>query len=145
MPELRSDLQDPSDVIGKILESKPASPREVFLYEWWEDSQKRNIPLLNDVLRSLLTLSAALSGSSMIFLSQVDGRLRVAASVFFLCAMMVSLHGLLPIAGKVSGYRPAEIAAHKERAQRLKTLQARLAASFIFGGLVTIALSLFWK
>ena len=127
--------------IPEVIQSVPASAVDAFLYGWWEESQKRNIPLLNDVLRSLMTLSTALSGSSLLFLNQVDVSYRLGAATFFLLALIVSLKGILPFEGRIRASRPDEILAHKQKAQEAKKIHVQAAAALIVIGLVVVGIA----
>jgi hypothetical protein len=122
--------------------AQPATETEVFLKEWAKETIKRNIPLLNDVLRSLLTLSTALSGAS--FLAQtVTPAFRVGAAICFLGAMLASLRGILPYEGTGSFLVPEEIRIHKEKAQESKLACVKLAAGLIIFGIVAAAIGTF--
>ena len=54
MPTMQDALPSAAEINTPL--AKQPSVRDEFLYSWWEESVKRNIPLLNDVLRTLLTL-----------------------------------------------------------------------------------------
>ena len=127
----------------EVVEAPTADPYDAFLCEWWEDSQKRNLPLLNEILRSLLTLATALSGSALLLLQQAEPGLRIAAALSFLAAAGVALYGALPFAGKAHPYLPDEIAAHKSHAQLIKLTCAQAAGGLIAIGLGLLMLAVF--
>jgi len=117
--------------------AEPATEAEIFLKEWAKDTIKRNIPFLNETLRSLLSLAIGLSGASMIFMGAgVRIQFRAVAVLFFLASAVISLLGASPYEGQVSFFCPADIETHKAKALRFKLASVRWATGLILAGIV---------
>jgi hypothetical protein len=106
----------------------------LFYVEWGAETLKRNLTLANEVLRSLLTLSATMLGGSIAFLDKVAAPpFPAIAAAVFLLALGASLLGVLPYEGKADLRIPKQIERHKRAAfdKKLGLLKAA-------GGLLVI-------
>jgi hypothetical protein len=109
----------------------------LFYVEWGAETLKRNLTLANEVLRSLLTLSATMLGGSIAFLDKVATRpFPGIAAVLFLLALIASLLGVLPYEGEVDLRIPKQIEQHKRAAFEKKVLLLKTAGGLLALGFI---------
>jgi hypothetical protein len=109
----------PSDDNGVAQQpSEYASATEAFFTRFGEELYKRNLPLLNEVLRQLLTTSVALMGGGVAFLGAdlCNPDLRIAALIMFFLAVCAALIGVHPYRNNLALGMPYEIMASVENA-----------------------------
>lgn len=104
------------------LVGKPLTEEDQFYLGWGYDSLKANFQLANEILRQLVTLSAALLGSSVYFLGKgaIPEKMVTPILLLLLASLIVSLLGVLPYTGTVDLNSPDKIRAHKESALKRK-------------------------
>src|SRR5437870_12649275 len=108
-----------ADEIAEVAAEK-ATETDIFLKEWGKETVRRNIPFLNEVLRSLLTLSVALCGGSLVLGPTISIGWRVVAGSAFLIAAIVALVVVMPYKGAASFLVPADVLSHKQKAISFK-------------------------
>lgn len=129
----------PDEVIEA--EAQPADPVDVFHLEWARETLKRNLPFANEVLRSLMTLSATMLGGSIAFLDRVSSPwARIVAIICFLLALIASLLGVRPFEGTTELQIPSRIKEHKEKALKKKQDCLRWAGSLLYLGFLVALL-----
>ena len=81
-----------------VIQGRMATAEEEFFVGLGESIFKGTIPYLNDVLKQLLTVSIALSGGTLMFLSdpQCSKGMKLAAAVLFGAAIICAFVGVLP-------------------------------------------------
>lgn len=123
--------------------SEPLSAEERYYLEWARETEKRNLTLINEVLRQLVTLTVALLAGSVAFLKEgiLPIGFRVALVMCLLASLVASLLGVIPFQGTVAG-SPLSIKRHKERAVRWKHFWLRLAAGLLVVGFLCAILGL---
>jgi hypothetical protein len=128
----------------EILEGKPTTSEGEFYIAWAQETQKRNMIYANEVLRSLMTLSATLLGGSIAFLQKelIEPRCRWFAIGFFMGALVLSMYGSLPYEGSVHPSMPKAIEKHKFNAYQFKATLILGAAILLFLGLLSAVLGL---
>jgi hypothetical protein len=133
----------PHEKILSVEVSKP-DPEAEFFADWGLETFKRNLTFVNETLRSVMTLSSALAGGSVVFgvQSGLSPSARVIAGFLFFAALIVSLVGVLPYHGQVDLRVPADIRQHKETALRLKLCCVWVAAFLIVLGLFAALIGL---
>lgn len=106
----------------EIIEGEAADPVDVLYVEMAQETYKRNIPFLNDVLQKLITINASLFGGGIYFLQGdvIPAWSRSLALIFFLIATGVALYGMLPYSGTVNPFVPDEIKKYKVEATNWK-------------------------
>lgn len=134
MPE----TDDDHDLAEVPIQGVMASAEDEFFVEFGEEIFKKTIPFLNDVLRQLLTTSIALSGGTLMFLTdpRCDKNLKLAAAVMFFLAIGCSFVGVLPYRDSFRPDCPAEIKANANRVTWWKYGWVSGAVVFIALGLV---------
>ena len=131
-PPLIEAEEPPREVQGQW-----ASAEETLFVGIGEEIFKRNLPFLNDVLRQLLTTSIALSGGTLMFLSdpQCHKGMKLTAAAMFALAMICSFIGILPYRDSVRLDVPAEIKENVKAATWWKYSWICGSITFIFLGL----------
>jgi hypothetical protein len=106
----------------EILEGRPPSEEEKFYLQWGRETFKRNLAFANDLLRALITLTAALLAGTVGLLSEtvVHPAFRVIVTGLLLLSLTAALVGAFPYRADVDLRVPALIRLHKENAQRVK-------------------------
>jgi len=112
------------------------SPDEILHHELGEELYKKTVPLLNDILGKLLTVSITLSGGSIFFLSDkgYPNELKVAAVIMFLLAFVTALGAVLPHSVSLRYCCPEEVKEAIEKASWWKRLFITMTAGFIIVG-----------
>ncbi len=115
----------------------PVNEEQEFYLRWGYESIKANLQLANDVLRQLLTLSAALLGSGVYFRQNeaIPAQLIAPTLILLLIALVASLLGVLPFRGTVDLSSPDKIKEHKNSALTSKR-------RYIFISAVSLVLAL---
>ena len=128
----------------KRVRGRPPSTDEQFYLEWGYETLKNNFNLLNEVLRQLLTLDAALLAAAIGFLDKIKiPDWSKAFVLILLCAsLVISFLGVLPYKGKVDLRKPEDIKLHKEKALASKRRFLWIAASLLFVSFVISILGL---
>ncbi len=131
-------LQTPKSesIVGEV-----PTNEEIFYAEYGDDLTRDTIPFLNQVLRQFVTLSTALMGGSIAFLSDslVDPDFKKSIVVLFLFSLVAALLGVLPYRGKFHRRCPNEIKEVCLSARTWKTRFLWISAAMIFiGSLVAI-------
>src|SRR5262249_49452294 len=95
----------------KVVEGKLADPVDLFYIELGQETYKRNVPFLNEVLSKLITLNASLLGGGLYFLKEdvIPSWSRVLAVIFFLIATLVAFLGILPYSGTINPFDPKQV------------------------------------
>jgi len=121
-----------------IQQGQPLSKEDVFLISLAQDSIRTNLQLSNEILKQLLTLSGAILGSGVIFLTKETIPAKAIAPVLstFLLSLISSLLGVLPYKAFVNQDSPENIKSHKQKALRVKLRYIRASASFLLLGLL---------
>ena len=98
------------------------SEEDEFYLRWGYESLKSNLQLSNEVLKQLVTLSAAFLGSGTYFLHNgaMPAPLVALTLSLLLVSLVVSLLGVLPYSGIVDLNAPGKIKEHKESALKSK-------------------------
>lgn len=97
-----------------VIQGQMASAEDEFFIGVGEDIFKKTIPFLNDVLRQLLTASIALSGGTLMFLTDpaCNKGLKLAAACAFFLAIICAFVGVLPYRDSFRPDAPNEIKLH---------------------------------
>lgn len=109
------------DTTEVILGQAPSEEQE-FYVEWGYETIKNNLKFLNEVLRQLVTLSAALLGGSIAFYdpNMIGKGFKNAVVALYLFALIASFLGVLPYEGEINPQNPNSVKRHKEAARRYK-------------------------
>jgi hypothetical protein len=138
--EIKMNDATPEEVV-EALNCRPLTSQESYYLEWADESPKRNLTLLNDLLARLVTLSTTLAGGSAAFLSEavVSPVFRFLAVVLFVASLLAALVGIYPRQEFVD-YNPGAVKASKDRAFTRKKQWFTLAAALLGGGLAVVLL-----
>jgi len=140
-----SELQ--TDIRGRSLRVKsinPASDESLFYASLGDEQLKRKIPFLNEVLRQLLTLSAAMMGGSIALWNdlRINHGMKIAATACFMGSLIVSLVGILPLYKQFRRQWVNEIRDAFSIASTWKSLFIWIAALFLVCGFLAILFGL---
>ena len=131
-------MQNASEGPSKpTLKTEPATQTEIFYCELGKELVKRELPFLNDVLRSLMTLNVSLLGGGIFFLSAgvcIPG-LRMAAMMLFFLSLLFAFAGVLPKTEQAELFAPYLIQDAVKRITDWKTALLKGAAVFLILGL----------
>ncbi len=130
-----------------VWESRSATEEEVFYKRWAMASLRRNLPFVNDVLRSLVTLNVTLLGGSVVLLdsSRLWPGFQVAVVACFLVSLVAAFFGMLPFTGTVDVFCPEMIRRHKTRALTWKRWLLAAAAIALVAGFAVALIGLIVK
>ena len=120
-----------------VIVGLPPTPEGDFYVAWGQETFKRNLTFANEVLRSLLTVSASMLGGSAAFLhNQLPPVALTLVAILFLVAMLVALVGVLPHEGQVDLRIPEAIRRHKKAALEKKLKFIEYASMFLIAGFI---------
>ena len=144
--KLGQGAEDPPDEVIDG-ESLGEPPQEAMFYvSLGEEHLKRNVPLLNEFLKQLVTLSTALIGGGMFFLKDtplMSPAVKKLIMACFLVSLFVSLIGAIPYSARMNIHDPWGIKRAVERAIWWKRILAIASSGCLLLGLVIVYVAVF--
>ena len=100
----------------RVVEGELADPADVFYVEWAQETVKKNVQTLNDMLGRLVVLTTSLTGGGLALLDKalIDPTPKLAALSFFLIALLAAVGGLLPIRVSVDFFCADDVRRYKQ-------------------------------
>lgn len=123
----------------KPISIKSADDEFEFYFQWSLESRKRTSLFVNEVLRSMMTLSGVMLGGSLTFLSGIRLWCQAMAACCFFIALALSLLGIIPHVAKVPTFQPLVFRREHDKALQRKALLLNFAAAAIYLGFVAVA------
>lgn len=120
---------------------------EEFYLQWGLETLRANVDLVNDILKQLLTLSAALIGSGVFFLTKdiVPNNFIAPILILFVISLILSLLGLLPYVADIDINSPSGIKQYKNQVFKSKLIFVRFSAALLIIGLIASGLGVIIK
>lgn len=124
----------------ELVETRLATPQEVFLTQWGQETWKKSIDSANDQLQRMVTLNTMLLGGGMFFqrdTSILPPLATVLLLLFCLLALITAVVGVFPRAAEVDVFDAEEVRRYK--AETFQWKRGLMFASTIMMGVGLVA------
>ncbi|RPD44870.1 hypothetical protein DNI29_19400 [Hymenobacter sediminis] len=126
-----------------MIQGRPASDEDEYLNEWSLNSLKENLTLINDILRQLMTISAAILGVSIFYEKIItNNSFKIAAISTFFVALILSFFGIIPYGSKIITNDPVAFKEQKKSIFKTKYWLAIAACFFLTAGFAIVIVHL---
>src|SRR5579859_1321922 len=107
-----------TDNDSETVQGTLADEFDIFYVDWAKETVKRTIPFLNETLRQLVMLNAALFGGAATLLDKgkIGAGFQTALLICFLLSLFFAACGMLPYQGQARMTVPDEVRRHKAQA-----------------------------
>lgn len=124
-----------------------ADPVDVFYVEWAQETIKKNVQTLNDMLGRLVVLTTSLVGGGLVLLNKdmIGAFPKAVALTFFLAALLAALAGLSPIRVSVDFLCADEVRQYKQATINRKWFAMMGSFTLLLAGFAVAILGVYAK